>query len=57
MIARERQLEQVLSQNGWWRVPNRKYVFMHHEKGLFLSVDVDDRNMGGSKVEGRFSLV
>ena len=37
----ERQLEKILLQHGWEKVSNWESLFVHREKGLFLSVYVD----------------
>ena len=39
----ERQFEKVLLKHGWEKVPNWECLFVHREKGLFLSVYVDDK--------------
>ena len=38
----ERQFEKVLLKHGWEKIPNWECLFVHREKGLFLSVYVDD---------------
>ena len=38
----ERQFETILVKHGWEKIPNWECLFVHHEKGLFLSVYVDD---------------
>ena len=38
----ERQFEKVLLKHGWENIPNWECLFVHREKGLFLSVFVDD---------------
>ena len=38
----ERQFEKILLQHGWEKIPNWECLFVHREKGLFLSVYVDD---------------
>ena len=38
----ERQFEKVLLEHGWEKVQNWECSFVHREKGLFLSVYVDD---------------
>ena len=38
----ERQLEEILLKHGWGKIPNWECLFVHREKGLFLSVYVDD---------------
>ena len=35
--------------NGWEKVPNWECSFVHSEKGLFLSVHVDDIKLAGKK--------
>ena len=45
----ERQFEKILLQHGWEKVLNWQYLFVHREKGLFLSVYVDDIEMAGKK--------
>ena len=36
----ERQFKKILQQHGWEKVPNWECLFVHREKGLFLSVYV-----------------
>ena len=43
----ERQIEQVLLNYGWEKVPNGELLFFNREKGLFLSVYVDDIKLAG----------
>ena len=43
----ERQFEKVLLKHGWDKIPNRECLFVHREKGLFLSVYVDDIKLAG----------
>ena len=38
----ERQFEKILLKHGWEKVPNWESLFVHREKGLFLSVYVND---------------
>ena len=38
----ERPFEKVLLKHGWEKIPNWECLFVHREKGLFLSVYVDD---------------
>ena len=45
----ERQLETVLLKHGWEKIPNWECLFVHREKGLFLSVYVDDIKLAGKK--------
>ena len=45
----ERQFEKILLKHGWEKVSNWEYSFVHREKGLFLSVYVDDIKLAGNK--------
>ena len=45
----ERQFEKFLLKHGWEKVPNWECLFVHHEKGLFLSPYVDDIKLAGKK--------
>ena len=45
----ERQFEKILLKYGWEKVPNWECLFVHGEKGLFLSVYVDDIKLAGKK--------
>ena len=45
----ERQFEKVLIQYGWEKVPNWECFFFNREKGLFLSVYVNDIKLAGKK--------
>ena len=45
----ERQFEKILLEYCWEKVPNWECLFVHREKGLFLSVHVDDINLAGKK--------
>ena len=45
----ERQLEEVLMELGWEKVPNWECLFVHRKQGLFLSENVDDIRMAGWK--------
>ena len=38
----ERQFEKILLKHGWEKIPKWECLFVHREKGLFLSVYVDD---------------
>ena len=38
----ERQFEKILMKHGWEKIPNWECLFVHREKGLILSVYVDD---------------
>ena len=45
----ERQLEKILLKHGWEKIPNWECLCVHREKGLFLSVYVDDIKLAGKK--------
>ena len=45
----ERQFEKILLGYGWEKVSNWECLFVHREKGLFLSVYVDDTKFAGKK--------
>ena len=45
----ERQFEKILLKHGWENIPNWECLFVHREKGLFLSVYVDDIKLAGKK--------
>ena len=45
----ERQFEKILLKYGWEKVSNWECLFVHLEKGLFLSVFVDDITLAGKK--------
>ena len=45
----ERQFEKILLKHGWDKIPNWECFFVHCEKGLFLSVYVDDIKLAGKK--------
>ena len=45
----EWQFEKGLLKYGWEKVPNRECLFVNREKGLFLSVYVDDIKLAGKK--------
>ena len=40
------QFEKNLLKYGWEKIPNWECLFVHREKGLFLSVYVDDLKIG-----------
>ena len=42
-------LRKILLKHGWGEVPNCECLFVHSEKGLFLSVYVDDIKLVGKK--------
>ena len=43
----ERQFEKILLKHGWEKIPNWECLFVHRDKGLFLSVYVDDIKLAG----------
>ena len=45
----EKQFEKILLKYGWEKVSNWECLFVHREKGLFLSVYVDDTKLSGKK--------
>ena len=45
----ERQFEKILLKHGLEKIPNWECLFFHREKGLFLSVYVDDIKLAGKK--------
>ena len=45
----KRQFEKILLQHGWEKVSNWECFSVHSEKGLFLSVYVDDIKLDGKK--------
>ena len=45
----EGQFEKILLKYGWEKVSNWECLFVHREKGLFLSVYVDDIKLAGKK--------
>ena len=45
----ERQFEKVLLEHGWEKITNCECLFVHRQKGLFLSVYVDDIKWAGKK--------
>ena len=52
----ERQFEKVLVGNGWGRVPNWECLFVNREKGLFLSMCVDDIKIGWKESKHRSNV-
>ena len=48
-LLREKQFKKLLLQHGWEKDSNWKCLFVHREKGLFLSVYVDDILLAGKK--------
>ena len=45
----ERQLQKILLDHGWEKVPNWDCLFVKRQKGLFLSVYLDDIKLAGKK--------
>ena len=45
----ERQFEKILLKHGLEKIPNWECLFVHREKGFFLSVYVDDIKLAGKK--------
>ena len=45
----ERQFEEIPLKHGWEKIPNCECLFILREKGLFLSVYVDDTKLAGKK--------
>ena len=45
----KRQFEKILLKYGWEKVSNWECLFVHRQKGLFLSVYVDDIKLDGKK--------
>ena len=43
--------ENSILKYGWENVPNWECLFVHREKGLFLSVHVDDIKLAGKKTK------
>ena len=48
-LSWERQFEKILLKYGWEKVSNWECLFVNREKGLFLSVYVDDIKLAGKK--------
>ena len=48
-LSWERQFEKVLSEHGWEKVSNWDCLFVNRQKGLFLSVYMDDIKLAGKK--------
>ena len=46
----ERQFEKILLKHGWEKISNWECLFVHREKGLLLSVYVDDIKLAGKKI-------
>ena len=47
----ERQFEKILLKHGWEKIPNWECLFVHREKGLFLSVYVNDIKLAGKETQ------
>ena len=47
----ERQFENILLKHGWEKVSNWECLFVQRQKGLFLSVCVDDIKIGGKETK------
>ena len=45
----ERKFEKILLKHGWEKIPNWEGLFVHREKGKFLSVFWDDIKLAGKK--------
>ena len=52
----ERQFEKVLLKHGWEKIPNWECLFVHREKGLFLSEYVDDITLAGKKYRDKILI-
>ena len=52
----KRQFEKVLLKYGWEKVPNWERLFVNREKGLSLSVYVDDIKNGRQETEHQSDL-
>ena len=48
-LLRERQFEKIQLKYGWEKVPDWECLLVNREKGLFLSVYVDDMKLAGKK--------
>ena len=55
----ERQFEKILLKHVLEKIPNWECLFVHREKGLFLSVYVDDIKLAGKKqnIEPMFKVL
>ena len=49
-LLRKRQFEKIMLKYGWEKVSIWECLFVHREKGLFLSVYVDDIKLAGKKI-------
>ena len=45
----KKKYEKILLKHGWEKIPNCECLFVHREKGLSLSVYVDDIKLAGKK--------
>ena len=48
-LSWERQFEKILLKHGWEKFPKWECLYVHREKGLILSVYVDDIKLAGKK--------
>ena len=48
-LSWERQFEKILLKHGWEKVPNWECFFVHREKGLFLTLSLDDIKLAGKR--------
>ena len=48
-LSWDKHFEKILLKHGWYKIPNWECLFVHREKGLFLSVFVDDIKLAGKK--------
>ena len=53
----ERQFEKILLKYGWEKVSNWDCSFVHREKGIFLSVYVDDIKLAGKNLDPMWKLL
>ena len=49
----ERHFKKILLKHGWEKIPNWECLFVHREKGLFLSVYMDDLKIGWKETQYR----
>ena len=50
-LSWESQFEKILLKHGWEKIPNWESLLVLREKGLFLSVYVDDIKIGWKETE------
>ena len=53
----ERQFEKIQLKYGWEKVSNWECLLVHREKGLFLSVYVDDINWLERKIDSMWKVL